>query len=81
MVAPFEPPVFDSLSYVPEQCHARRTRTGPAEPSSYSGFGKTSLIFCLTALLLLAQILHGITKVYTYLKSPSDMFAIYVNLI
>lgn len=27
------PPVLVSLSYVPEECHARRTRTGAYEPS------------------------------------------------
>ncbi len=32
MVAPFEPPVPSSLLYVPEECHASRTRTGPYEP-------------------------------------------------
>lgn len=27
-----------SAQYVPELCHAKRTRTGPALPSSYSGW-------------------------------------------
>lgn len=33
IVAPFEPPEPVSLSYVPEACQARRTSTGPYEPS------------------------------------------------
>jgi len=34
MVAPFDPPVFVALSYVPEACQANLTNKGPIYPSS-----------------------------------------------
>lgn len=34
IVAPLEPPVFECLSYVPEECQARRSKMGASEPSS-----------------------------------------------
>lgn len=34
MVAPLLPPVFVWVSYVPDACQARRSSTGPNEPSS-----------------------------------------------
>ena len=35
MVPPPLPPVLDILSYVPEECHARRTIVGPKSPSRF----------------------------------------------
>eukprot|EP01139_Manchomonas_bermudensis_P020995 Amastigsp_a680616_17.p3 type:complete len:136 gc:universal Amastigsp_a680616_17:671-264(-) len=42
MRAPSEPPEPSSLEYEPEACHARRTKSGPYEPSSYAGFSSMS---------------------------------------
>ena len=32
IVAPFDPPVPSFSLYVPDECHASRTKTGPYEP-------------------------------------------------
>lgn len=34
IVAPFDPPVPSFLLYVPDECHASRTRIGPYEPAA-----------------------------------------------
>lgn len=50
IVEPFEPPVLEDLSKVPEACHANLTSIGPIDPSSCSEFGKISSIASLTKL-------------------------------
>ena len=36
IVAPFDPPVPSFSLYVPDECHASRTKTGPYEPGADS---------------------------------------------
>lgn len=44
MPAPLDPPLCSTKLNVPEACHASRTNTGPADPSSYPGCLRTFLI-------------------------------------
>mmetsp|Transcript_11137 Transcript_11137/g.24889 ORF Transcript_11137/g.24889 Transcript_11137/m.24889 type:complete len:225 (+) Transcript_11137:573-1247(+) len=49
MVPPSEPPVLVILSYVPDECHARRTKVGPLLGSALMSFSRSPRACARTA--------------------------------
>ena len=60
MVAPFDPPVFVVLSYVPEECHACRTAIGNAITFAFNSASCTSLQRVFVVVVVVVVIVVGL---------------------